>query len=258
MAPPRSARIHPFDDICRRCRVRSVRLQSIWRYCITFGFRSNPDRLRGMYQDAESDLYATPARYYDPGTGQWLTRDPAVALTRSAYNYAEDSPPNLADPTGLGSEPNGCYQPGDTYEGPFPTCPPPVPVAYNSPPSTPIASAAQPPPPASILTISQCFVLPGEQSCYTVHPGRSQSFDEGNGLTGSYYNYNGCSWSGPTTTPEFSEFVGDGGVSNPGGTVEGPHGPEGPGTGTSGAGGWMEGYHSFEVERIANDFELEA
>lgn len=41
------------------------------------------------------------ARYYDPTTGQFLTRDPAEAITRSAYGYAYNNPLNLIDPTGL-------------------------------------------------------------------------------------------------------------------------------------------------------------
>jgi len=49
-------------------------------------------------------------RFYDPTTGQFLTRDPLEALTRSAYGYAYDNPINLTDPTGLcscGSEGKG-------------------------------------------------------------------------------------------------------------------------------------------------------
>jgi hypothetical protein len=41
------------------------------------------------------------ARYYDPSTGQFLSRDPAVATTRHPYTYVYDNPLNLTDPTGL-------------------------------------------------------------------------------------------------------------------------------------------------------------
>jgi len=41
------------------------------------------------------------ARFYDPTTGQFLSRDPLEAITRSAYGYAYDNPVNLTDPTGL-------------------------------------------------------------------------------------------------------------------------------------------------------------
>ena len=44
-----------------------------------------------------------PARYYDPATGQFLTRDPLVDATGQPYAYAADNPVNFADPLGLDS-----------------------------------------------------------------------------------------------------------------------------------------------------------
>ncbi len=41
------------------------------------------------------------ARYYDPGTGQFLTRDPIASATRSAYGYVHGNPLNASDPQGL-------------------------------------------------------------------------------------------------------------------------------------------------------------
>src|SRR6266545_3218561 len=41
------------------------------------------------------------ARYYDPGAAQFLSRDPAIALTQSAHGYVDGSPLNDIDPTGL-------------------------------------------------------------------------------------------------------------------------------------------------------------
>ena len=41
------------------------------------------------------------ARYYDPTTAQFLTRDPLAAVTRSAYGYAAGDPLDTSDPTGL-------------------------------------------------------------------------------------------------------------------------------------------------------------
>jgi len=38
---------------------------------------------------------------YDPSTGQFLSRDPANALTRSAYGYVGGNPLNMTDPSGL-------------------------------------------------------------------------------------------------------------------------------------------------------------
>ena len=55
----------------------------------------------GQYQDSETGLYYLRARYYDPTTTQFMTIDPAVALTMSPYGYASGNPLNLTDPTGL-------------------------------------------------------------------------------------------------------------------------------------------------------------
>ena len=43
-------------------------------------------------------------RYYDPGTGQFLTVDPAYSLTQSRYGYVDGDPLNKIDPFGLGAE----------------------------------------------------------------------------------------------------------------------------------------------------------
>jgi RHS repeat-associated protein len=66
----------------------------------------------GQYRDDESNLYYLRARYYDPTTGQFLTVDPAVSLTRSPYAYAAGNPLNFTDPSGRGitipdPDPNG-------------------------------------------------------------------------------------------------------------------------------------------------------
>jgi RHS repeat-associated protein len=55
----------------------------------------------GQYRDGESGLYYLRARYYDPTTAQFLTRDPAVVTTRSPYGYVHGDPLNGRDPTGL-------------------------------------------------------------------------------------------------------------------------------------------------------------
>jgi RHS repeat-associated protein len=56
----------------------------------------------GQYTDAESGLQYLRARYYDPATAQFLTRDPLASVTKQPYAYAHDSPINTADPTGQG------------------------------------------------------------------------------------------------------------------------------------------------------------
>jgi hypothetical protein len=40
-------------------------------------------------------------RYYDPATAQFLSIDPLVGLTQSAYGYVGDNPLNGVDPSGL-------------------------------------------------------------------------------------------------------------------------------------------------------------
>ncbi len=39
--------------------------------------------------------------YYDPATAQFLSVDPAGAITRSPYFYTNDNPLNFGDPSGL-------------------------------------------------------------------------------------------------------------------------------------------------------------
>ena len=41
------------------------------------------------------------ARYYDPATGQFISRDPLRQVTRSEYGYIGDAPLNGTDPSGL-------------------------------------------------------------------------------------------------------------------------------------------------------------
>lgn len=55
----------------------------------------------GQYMDPETGLIYLRARYYDPATAQFLSRDPAVASTRGAYGYTGGDPLNASDPSGL-------------------------------------------------------------------------------------------------------------------------------------------------------------
>jgi RHS repeat-associated protein len=61
---------------------------------------ANPLQYAGQYKDVETGLYYLRARYYDPSTGQFLSRDPMVASTRSPYGYVADNPLNGTDPSG--------------------------------------------------------------------------------------------------------------------------------------------------------------
>jgi len=50
-------------------------------------------------------------RYYDPATGQFMSVDPLVGSTHSAYGYVGDDPVNAGDPLGLYSD--SCPVQGD-------------------------------------------------------------------------------------------------------------------------------------------------
>jgi RHS repeat-associated protein len=63
----------------------------------------------GEYTDNETGLSNLRARFYDPATGQFLSRDPADAATRSAYGYVGDNPLNGTDPSGLVGIPGTGY-----------------------------------------------------------------------------------------------------------------------------------------------------
>lgn len=59
----------------------------------------------GEQRDSPTSLYYLRARYYDPETGRFLSRDPFPGIvgapqTQNPYAYAENSPTNLIDPDG--------------------------------------------------------------------------------------------------------------------------------------------------------------
>jgi RHS repeat-associated protein len=54
----------------------------------------------GGYTDPTGLIYLIN-RYYDPGTGQFLSVDPAVSQTGQPYSYADGNPVNASDPNGL-------------------------------------------------------------------------------------------------------------------------------------------------------------
>jgi RHS repeat-associated protein len=65
------------------------------------GTAATPMQYAGQYLDSESGLYWMRARYYDPSTGQFVSRDPIASVTRDAYAYAGGMPVNATDPSGL-------------------------------------------------------------------------------------------------------------------------------------------------------------
>jgi RHS repeat-associated protein len=65
------------------------------------GCTTTPFGFAGPYTDAGSGLLYLGARYYDPATGQFLSRDPALSLSGSVYAYADGDPIGRKDPSGL-------------------------------------------------------------------------------------------------------------------------------------------------------------
>jgi RHS repeat-associated protein len=61
----------------------------------------SPIGYAGQYTDKETGHQYLRARYYDPATGEFLTKDPLTATTGTPYLYAHGNPLNGTDPTGL-------------------------------------------------------------------------------------------------------------------------------------------------------------
>jgi RHS repeat-associated protein len=69
------------------------------------GSTVNANRYRGQWQDVDSGLYQLRARYYNPGLGRFMTRDPLagkplVPTSLHRYAYANQDPVNSMDPSG--------------------------------------------------------------------------------------------------------------------------------------------------------------
>jgi len=60
-----------------------------------------PFGFAGEYTDRETGFQYLRARYYDPRTAQFLTRDPLESATHQPYAYTTDDPINATDPSGL-------------------------------------------------------------------------------------------------------------------------------------------------------------
>ena len=65
------------------------------------GYLDTPFQYAGQYHDTETGLYYLRARYYDPATAQFLTRDPLEAETGAPYSYAGNDPVDNSDPSGM-------------------------------------------------------------------------------------------------------------------------------------------------------------
>ncbi len=65
------------------------------------GTATTPLGYDAQYTSPDNGLIYMWARTYDPTTAQFLSVDPAVAITREPYAYVGDNPLDRADPTGL-------------------------------------------------------------------------------------------------------------------------------------------------------------
>lgn len=129
-------------------------------------------------------------RYYDPATGQFLSIDPLVESTQQPYQYSNDDPVNLKDPTGLW----WCLAQGVSG---------PCPAGYtNSPPY----GMSNPQPPNS-------QVQAGGNGTYqlTLSDGETFTYTTNGGIVGGETAATGqapCNPNSPTTNQEWNQFVG--------------------------------------------------
>lgn len=65
------------------------------------GTATTPMAFAGQYTDSQSGLQYLRARFYDPATGQFMTKDPLAAVMRTSYGYANQSPLHYVDPSGM-------------------------------------------------------------------------------------------------------------------------------------------------------------
>jgi RHS repeat-associated protein len=78
------------------------------------GTATLPFGFAGYYYDGASGFYYLRARWYDAGTGQWMSLDPMVMDTQSPFAYVNNDPVNGVDPSGqaswqsAGAEPPAC------------------------------------------------------------------------------------------------------------------------------------------------------
>lgn len=68
------------------------------------GTVTTPLLFAGQYRDSETAFYYLRARYYDPSTAQFLTRDRRASVTGRPYQYVAGNPLNSLDPSGLQEE----------------------------------------------------------------------------------------------------------------------------------------------------------
>jgi len=102
---------------------------------VVVGDVSNPYQFTSEAWDEEVELLYLRARYYQPETGRFITKDPWegdvwTPSTLTPYAYVTSDPVNLVDPSGL-----QCVGPGCPQRAPTPTMgPEPQQIAQPTPP----------------------------------------------------------------------------------------------------------------------------
>ena len=82
--------------------VWSARYRAFGEASIGEGYVTQNLRFPGQYYDEESGLHYNYQRYYDPGTGRYITSDPiGLQGGLNTYTYVENNPINFIDPFGL-------------------------------------------------------------------------------------------------------------------------------------------------------------
>lgn len=91
------------DEVGNKVRSTDYDVFGNWRSAVG---QSNIHMLfQGQQQDPEISLYYLRARYYDPTTGRFISRDPVegktmLPQTQNPYAYSLNNPVNLSDPSG--------------------------------------------------------------------------------------------------------------------------------------------------------------
>ena len=88
----------------------------------------------GYYTDSDTGLIYLQHRYYDPGTGRFLNRDPAgYAGGSDLYAYCENGPVDGSDPSGLASDlPEWILEHSQSeFDAPGEECPPAADPEYS-------------------------------------------------------------------------------------------------------------------------------
>jgi RHS repeat-associated protein len=79
------------------------------------GAASTPMGFAGQYTDQQTGLQYLRARFYDPATAQFLTKDPLTAVLRTPYGYANENPLRYIDPSGMSCVGADHFGPGIPY-----------------------------------------------------------------------------------------------------------------------------------------------